>query len=44
MITKLTKVLAALGLIAAVTTVSLVSNADAGPRHCWRGTGGWYCN
>jgi hypothetical protein len=44
MFMKLAKVFAALGLIAAITTITIVPEADARPRHCWRGTGGWYCN
>jgi hypothetical protein len=41
---KLARLFAALGLIAAIGTMTLAADANAGARNCWRGVGGWYCN
>ena len=46
MYAKFAKLFAALGLIAAIGTISVVPDANAGPaRSCYRGVGGgWYCS
>jgi len=42
---KLVKLFVALGLVAAVGTITIAADANAGSRYCWRGVGGgWYCN
>jgi hypothetical protein len=41
---KLVKLFVALGLVAAVGTLTIAADANAGARQCWRGVGGWYCN
>ncbi len=43
MINRITKIIVALGLLAALGTSMSSIEASAGTTKCWRGTGGWYC-
>lgn len=43
MIKRITTIVAALGLLAAMGMSMSSIVANAGTTKCWRGTGGWYC-
>ena len=42
MINRITRMVAALGLLAAIGMSVSSIEANAGTTKCWRGTGGWY--